>query len=80
VYDQVLLILPIIFGINLMVEQKRLPYLMIASIFLQIDMLAMILLYVAWSIRMDTWNILISLIVYGFTIWGIHKKSEEIQI
>lgn len=77
VYDQALLIFPIIFGISVMMKLKRFPYLLISSIFILIDVFAFVLLYVASTIRMDTWNLLVTLLVFGFTIWGIYHETTD---
>lgn len=58
-YDQTLLILPILATVAFLVE-RRAPFLLIATLFLWVDLLALILVGVTMRIEMEIWNGLLS--------------------
>ena len=75
VYDQILLIVPLIHGIMNMIK-KHLPYIVIASTFLIVDILVLFLLFLASKLKMDTWNLSITIFALLFTLWSISEHSD----
>ncbi|MBI9049052.1 MAG: DUF2029 domain-containing protein [Anaerolineaceae bacterium] len=72
-YDQVILILPIINIVRRMISNKM-PYLLTALAFLFIDIIALILLSMAYNIHREIPNVIIPLIIFFVILFSKNKK------
>ena len=79
-YDQLLLVLPITAAI-LAMNRNGVRFPLAASIFLGIDVLAIILLVFDTWLQVEIWNVVIPLVVYGLCLWwlqlGVLASPDE---
>jgi hypothetical protein len=74
-YDQLLLVVPII-AITMGLAKAGYRFLPTALIFLIIDMIAFMLLYISTIIQMEIWNIAIPLSVLALLAWYLSSKNR----
>ncbi len=58
------------------------PYLAIAAVFLSIDVLAVILLYISARMQREVWNAFIPFVVLGallLAIWAVQKNDRPFR-
>jgi hypothetical protein len=75
-YDQTLLILPILAVMSAMLEKKA-PFLLTATLFLWLDLLAILLMLVTIQIEMEVWNGFVSLACLGLLGWAIFAQVKR---
>ncbi len=72
-YDQLLLVVPVLFLVNMMIEMKF-PYLISATFWIIIDILTLGLLAISGIIKMEIFNGLIPLLIFGISLFILNQK------
>jgi len=77
-YDQIYLLIPLIFIIALL-DRLRIPFIIIGSVFLVFDLLALLLLLFAFQVGHDIWSILlpISILLVSSIAWRLARKDRN---
>ena len=72
-YDQLLLVLPLT-AVSLAMDRKGVRFPLTASVFLGIDVLAVILLVFDTWLQVEILNVLVPLAVFGLCLWWLHLR------
>ena len=80
-YDQLLLILPLTTAI-LAMDRRGVRFLLTASVFLGIDVLAVILLIFDTMLQVEILNVLVPLAVFGLCLWYLSRRipSDTLEV
>jgi hypothetical protein len=77
-YDQTLLILPILAFMAHLAERKA-PFLLTATLFLWMDLLAILLMLLTIQIEMEVWNGFISVVCLALVAWMVRAEWRIVR-
>jgi len=75
-YDQILLVVPITYIVQRLIE-RRAPFMVSALFFFAVSILAILLLMLANTLQADVWSATLSALIFGLVIWLMRFTPSE---